>query len=464
FPDPYFFLPEVLAGPTALGGQASAGLGSGGSYAPAHYLKQFHPKYAAPEDLDRLVEEAGVEAWMNLFELKNDWALNPDLPVVSPWKTVTPINTTTWTLERNPYSIWVDTDGNQLPYIDEIVMTLAEDLEVLNLRAIAGEYDFQARHVDLAKLPVLLENQEQGGYKVYLDTADYGSDMLININGTYEADPEIAKWLSNTDFRRALSLGVERDQLNEIFWVGTGTPGSPVAAESNPYNPGSEYRTLWHTYDPEQANTLLDEIGLAEKDGEGFRLRSDGKGRLRLDIVCFAAAFMPYAQISEAIAQQWQEIGIDLAVKAMERSAAEDIVGANEHQLFAWTGDGSEHLFIFPQAFPSYGSSSTGPLYFQWFESNGTAGLEPPPRLREVYTMFRQAFGVPAEERVQLGKEIWKILVDEVYAIGIVGLAAGSMGVRVAKTAMGNVPSRQFNSPAVRNPGISRPVTFFYKG
>ena len=63
----------------------------------------------------------------------------------------------------------MDTAGNQLPYIDRVVLTLAENLEVINLRAIAGEYDFQARHLDLGKLPVFIENQQKGGYKLHLD-------------------------------------------------------------------------------------------------------------------------------------------------------------------------------------------------------------------------------------------------------------------------------------------------------
>ena len=78
-----------------------------------------------------------------MFKFVNDWARNVDLPVLLPWKSATSITTPTWTLERNPYSVWVDTDGNQLPYIDKIQMTLGENLEVINLRAIAGEYDMQ---------------------------------------------------------------------------------------------------------------------------------------------------------------------------------------------------------------------------------------------------------------------------------------------------------------------------------
>ena len=93
--------------------------------------------------------------------------------------------------------MWVDTAGNQLPYIDRIQMTLGENLEIINLRAIAGEYDSQARHIDIGKLPVLLENQQKGGYRVYLDPSDQGADVGLFCNQSYEKDPEIAKWLSH---------------------------------------------------------------------------------------------------------------------------------------------------------------------------------------------------------------------------------------------------------------------------
>ena len=161
FPEPYFMLPDVLAGSTDLAGQGFAYRGMGG-FAPAHYLKQFHPKYVGQAELDKKTKDAKFDSWVRMFLFKNDWALNPELPVLSPWKTATPINTATWTLERNPYSVFVDTAGNQLPYIDKVVLTLAENLEVLNLRAIAGEYDFQQRHLDLGKLPVFIENQARG--------------------------------------------------------------------------------------------------------------------------------------------------------------------------------------------------------------------------------------------------------------------------------------------------------------
>ena len=107
-----------------------------------------------------------------------------------------------WTLERNPYSIWVDTDGNQLPYIDKLSMSLGENLEVINLRVIAGEFDMQSRDIQPAKLPVLLENQEKGGYTVTINPMGNGSDYGFYLNLDYQLDEEVRKWFNNRDFRR----------------------------------------------------------------------------------------------------------------------------------------------------------------------------------------------------------------------------------------------------------------------
>ena len=307
-------------------------------------MQQFHPKYVAKEALDQKVKEAKFDNWVALFKFKNDSTLNPELPVVTPWKTTTPINTPTWTLERNPYFYGVDTAGNQLPYIDKIVMTLAENLEVLNLRAIAGEYDKQARHIDLQKLPVLLENQQKGGYKVYLDPSAQGTDVALWFNMSYEADPEIAQWLTNRDFRRAMSLGIDRDQLNETFWLGLGVPGAALPGEDTLYSPGAEYRTRWATYEPQQANAMLDAIGLDKKDAEGYRLRTDGKGRLRIEVQTFVGFFQS-TQVCEMIREQWKKLGIQADVKEVERSLAFRRRDANEHQIYVDAQWGSDNMF-----------------------------------------------------------------------------------------------------------------------
>jgi peptide/nickel transport system substrate-binding protein len=433
-----------------------------GGFAPAHYLEQFHPEFVAQEELDAMAAEEGFDNWVNLFKDKNTWARNPDLPVLTPWKTVNPITTDNWVLERNPYYFGVDTAGNQLPYIDRISLTLAENLEVLNLRAIAGEFDYQERHLSLANLPVFLENQETGNYTVHLDPAQHGADGAFMFNQSYENDPEIAQWLQNVDFRRALSLGVDRDSINEIIFLGIGVPGSAVVAETSPFNPGAEYRELWSTYDPEQANALLDSIGLTERDAEGFRVRTDNGERLVLELPTIPA-FIQFTQLAELVKEDWAEIGIFANVVEQERTLVEQRRAANELQFFVWQNDGTDELYLYPyHALPINETSGVGPGFGIWYSTNGEQGIEPPDNVKAVLDMFTQGLGATPEERVTIGQEIWKIITDEVWTMGTVGQSGAFMGVRVVKNNMGNIPSRLFNIQAGQTPAITRPATFFY--
>ncbi len=466
FPDPYFLFEEIISGNTTVGnGHASSGSTFGGALAPAHYLKQFHPKYTPQEEIDAKVKAANLDNWVNLLKFKNDWALNPELPVLTPWKTTSPINTSAWLLERNPYYWSVDTEGNQLPYIDKINMTLAEKLDVLNLRAIAGEYDLQGRHEVLAMLPVYLENAPKGNFTMRLDPGDYGAEVQLYVNQSYVADPEISKLLTSRDFRRALSMGIDRDQLNEAFCLGTGTPGSTVVDAAHPHFPGPEYRTMWSTLDLRQANELLDKLGLTEKDAEGFRTRTDGKGRLRIEMTTIQAAWMDQTSVCEMIAQHWRKIGIQADVKELERSLMERMTQNNELMISIRDGSDAGSLLTRPIAvIPGTPSSGLGPEFGKWYSTGGKSGQEPTdPQIKKVFDIHRTLAGLPREERDKGAKEIWKIAINEQWGIGTVGLAAAFLGVRLVKNNMGNVPERLAQVRASRHPGSSHPSTYYFK-
>ena len=287
FDDPHFLFASQLAGDTQVGGGQSRLQSEErelGLYAPAHYLKQFLPKYSSVESLNEKAKAAGFDNWAQVFKIKSDWRLNPEVPTISAWRMVQPINSQTWVLERNPYFWTIDTEGNQLPYLDKVQLTLAENPEVINLRAIAGEYDYMERFIDLAKLPVFLENAARSKYKVHLDPGFNGSDSELKFNFAYRLDPEIQKWFANLEFRRALALGIDRDQINEAFFLGLGVTGTPIPADNIPESPGKDYRQRWATLDVAKANAMLDAVGLKKKDAEGFRMRTDNGERLRLQI------------------------------------------------------------------------------------------------------------------------------------------------------------------------------------
>ena len=205
-----------------------------------HYLKQFLPKYVGQDKVDEMTKAAGFDNWVNFFKYQRELAATtPICRCSAAWKTTTPINTPTWTLERNPFFYAVDTEGNQLPYFDKIQMTLAENLEVLNLRAIAGEYDSQERHIDLGKLPVFLENQQKGNYTVQLDP-------VRQRLGRHDPDqPELHRPIPRS--RSGCGTGTSATPSRSASTAtsstrcsgsASGTPGSVVPDESSPSNPG----------------------------------------------------------------------------------------------------------------------------------------------------------------------------------------------------------------------------------
>jgi peptide/nickel transport system substrate-binding protein len=165
-PTPNAVLPRLLASSSDIGGLTVNGKTGGGGYAPKHYLTRFHPKYTPQAEVDGAAHAAGVSSWTVFFLRQMNWALNTELPVLAPWRMVRPINSSPWTFEANPYSIWVDTEGQQLPYIHKVTMRDVANQEVLSLSAVAGEFDFQDRGLPLSSLPVLLSNEQRGNYKI----------------------------------------------------------------------------------------------------------------------------------------------------------------------------------------------------------------------------------------------------------------------------------------------------------
>ena len=264
FAKPYRTFPAACAS-LLVGGQSARGRRAVGLYAPGHYLKQFHQKYVPEQELNAKVAESGLGDWVQLFKQRAAADKNRELPVVGPWKVVSPITSQMLVLERNPYYWAVDPEGNQLPYIDRIEMAVAENLEVLNLRAIAGEIDMQHRHIQLAKVPVLKANAAKGGYRVLFWPGKSGTEAALFINQTWRGDPEIGRWLRDRDFRIALSLAIDRDEINETIFLGTGKAKAFVPSADTPFYLGPEYETKYAVRDLGKASDILDPSGAAGK-------------------------------------------------------------------------------------------------------------------------------------------------------------------------------------------------------
>ena len=431
-------------------------------FLPAHYLKKFHPEYTKKEDIDKLVQAAGFKTWTELFAARNAPFENPERPTMGAWVPATRVSDQVFTLRRNPYFVGVDPDGNQLPYLDEVRFTFFADIQALNLATIAGEMDMQERHIQMTNYPVFKENEKSGKYRVITWPTFGGADAVVAFNQSYKADPELAKVMATKEFRIALSLAINRDQIKESVFLGLGEARQPVPAPWHPYFPGDEWAKKYTQFKPDEANKLLDGIGLAKKDAQGIRLMPNGKPLImELSVV---PAFASWPDTAQLIAKDWEKVGVKTIVQIRERALHFDMRDANQLQTEMWNEDTT--------AFPFTGNSkvdvrmrpilTTGPLFKKWYETNGKEGMEPPAPIKKSVELIDTARTVGPDGQVKAAQEIYRIWADNAYTIGTVGLTPMVQGVVVINTRLRNVPTTLGNDWPLRSPGNARPEQFFY--
>ena len=443
-------------------------------FAPAHFLKEFHEDTTTDKAaLDKMVKDSGFESWATFFKRKFDIHSTPESPSLGPWRTTSSMQGDLWAFERNPYYYAVDPAGNQLPYIDKVELRLYSDSEVHNLRAIAGEYDFNHRGISFAKLPVYKENQEKGNYRMILWPGD--ATLAVGFNYTYglgaelveTPDPEKMKWLPNKKFKQAMSVAINRPKINELLYFGTGNETQPVFPEWSAHYPGEEIEKKYTEYDPALANKWLDELGLDKKDSSGFRLRTDGSGKkLTLELAFFSGLSGPNNP-AELLKADWAAVGIDIRLKPEESGLLQERRGANVHELFV-DGDVNAREPTSPIS-----GRSAFPAYSNWYAARsgsytlGGVSAEPPASdttFSRLVELSDEASTLRYIDRTQNYKENQAITSEELYYIGLIGHTAASNGTIVVKNNFRNVPDRAPNLSALQNPGTGRPVQFFFKG
>jgi peptide/nickel transport system substrate-binding protein len=433
------------------------------AYAPAHYLKQFHPNYADADELQAMVDDAGFESWAELFTVKALPQTNADRPTTAAW---VPDDSTVadqvFVLKRNPYYVGVDPDGNQLPYIDEVRFTFFADKEALNLAAVSGELDFQARHINMSNYPVLKENEDKGGYHVVTWPTFGGSDAVIMFNQTYENDPALGELLQNKDFRVALSYAMDREAIKELAFLGLGEARQGVPAPNHPYYPGDEYAYKYTEHDPDQANALLDSIGMTERDDNGFRLMPNGEP---LDIeIQVIPAFGNWTDVGQLVVEQWADVGVKAHVEVRERALGFQMRDTNELMTEIWNEDTTGFPFSGqPKMDPRSNPALTfGPLFRKWYQTDGAEGVEPPDEIKKLVEIIDEGKISGRDRQIELAQELFKIWADNIWEIGTVGLTPMIQGVVVVNNDLHNVPETAGNDWPLRTPGDTQPETYYF--
>jgi peptide/nickel transport system substrate-binding protein len=428
---------------------------------PAHYMKQFHAKYAEKEELDKKVKDAGLADWKDFL---GSWApatsmfTNPDRPVIIAWQTKVPPPATRYLMERNPYFWQVDPAGNQLPYIDQIAMDLFQNREAFVFKILNGEVDVQGRHVSSANFTLLKEGEEKGDYRVVVWVNPGGVGYSVNTGYGIEDDPVLHALLNDVNFRRALSVAIDREEIVELAYDGLMTPRQASPAPGTPeYD--AEWEKSYAQYDPDLANQLLDELGLDKRGGDGFRLRSDGETLTILLEIIEGIAMTGTVDQHELVKEYWEAVGVKIVMRTVSRELQEEHSSANLLPLSVWGGGGM------PIGYGMHGPAVNPPgaPYAAWYLSDGEEGIKPSDDHPwwEIPALWDQIMVEPdLEKSLELWLQIRDIRKEQLWEIGVAGLGPA---IYIVKNNVANFPSGLIDSNTFRNLGLARPQQFFFK-
>jgi len=413
-------------------------------YLPKHYMKEFHRKYADENALERKVREAGLEHWITLFARRLDLELNVDRPTMNPWKLKVGSPAMRLVVERNPYYWKVDPEGNQLPYIDRIAFTVVPNSEVLNLKAMSGAVDMQARYIDSSKFTLFIENREKGRYRVLADTAPTGSCIYVN---QYSKDPEIRKLLQDRRFRIALSVAINRPELIELVYSGLAEPTNAVASPYDPYYL-SKFRERHIQYDPDLANKLLDEVGL-KRGRRGMRRMPNGKP-FRQILHCFPSETGTSVETWQLVSEYWREVGLDFVVKQDARGLSGIQVANGDSDFYAYAMPGMHWVIDATAYVPINRGVAYAPLYGTYVMTGGKKGIRPSAEWQRILDSYQQLRRTLDEERkLELGQRILAQWVEECYVIGVVY----EKGLTLVSTRLKNMPDHMIHDWRLKAPG-----------
>ncbi len=451
-PNPYFL--PALAGASPLY-----------IFMPKHYMKRFHAKYAKKKFLAKMTKKGKKPKRWTRYHTKRGRQYrfqNIKLPTLQPWINTTNTPAERYVFVRNPFYHRVDTNGRQLPYIDRVMMTVA-DSKIVPAKTGAGETDLQARYLRLSDYTFLKRAEKRNGYRVLQWRAGNGAQIALYPNLNVR-DRVWRKLFRDVRFRRALSMGINRKEINEVMYYGIAFRGANTVLPSSPLAK-PDFRTKWSTFDPAAANRLLDEIGLTKRDSDGYRLLPDGRP---LELIVEAPSEgTEYTDAMRLIKDSWKSIGVRLYPKSTRREMFRRRIYSGLTQVSMWSG--LDFADLRPSN-PPLEIAPTEQVQLQWpmwglyYESKGKSGEKPDlPKAQELVSLldaWEHAAGDKAK-RTGIWQQMLEIWSDQVFTIGVVG---GVIQPVVINARLENVPTKGVYS---WNPGahfgIYRPDTFWFE-
>lgn len=401
---------------------------------PSKYLKQYHPKYTDQAKLEADAKEAKLETWVQWYNTHIQGGVwgGPEYTIEYPrifaWNLKANPAQGLYQWERNPYYFKVDASGNQLPYVDTLRFDYVAASENHKVKLAQGEVDILGQHiVTMADYPFYKDNAEKGKYIVGDYVSSMGDRVTLFPQHTLVEDPGMTEIVRDYRWVQALSMAIDRDEINETLFYGTARVGQMSPMPTSKYYK-EEYGSAFAQYDKAAAEKLLDDMGL-KKGSDGFRTRPDGS-QLQYNIENAGIRVGPVVpKFCEMVVSYWREIGINASTKEIQESLYNERMQNGQVHVGVWHADRCTDmlLHIEPQWFIPTSNGSQGGCdakWGQWYlaaDKTAEGLVEPPADIKKLLDTFDQMTAVVDEnERVRLGQEIFDFLAKNPLQIGSV--------------------------------------------
>ena len=395
-------------------------------YAPRHFYKNFHPDYVDRTELEDRISARHFVSWMAFITACRQQLIteSANAPTLDSHRIVerTP---TLVRLERNPYYFKIDPTGQQLPYIDRIESRQVDNHEIIQSLAVTGRLDFSAFHLKTQNIPLLKLGERTEAIRVLIWNRSAASDVALQMNYNYP-DARLTDLYMDRRFREAMSLAINREEMNNIIYFGRGTPSQVTAhPSSSMFDPG--FVTAYTQYDPDRARQLLDEMGLRDVNNDALREHRDGTP-LTITLE-FVDRETPKVISLELVSQYWRAVGIDLRLRIIDIGLQRERALANRMQMSAWQGDRNTDILLPVRAVwwapvSSGWSTVMWNDWARWYSTGGEIGTEPPPEFRQLQVWFDQMrTSLDPARRIEFGRKLLVSNAKNLWTIGTIGLA-----------------------------------------
>ena len=392
---------------------------------PAHFMKRYHPSFTDRAQLEDEAEELGLQDWRTYLTAVN--ATNDLLffgrPVLTAYVLVSRTSTRT-RLRRNPYYPKVDPEGNQLPYIDYLEVQRVDSAEIMAAKASTGQVDFAGRQFMTADIPLFKRFEKKNGYSTYIWARPYGSDVVLQFNLNHR-DEGLRKIFQDVRFRRAMSLAINREEVNDIVYFGQGVPRQLTVVPSSRYFE-PEFAAAWAEFDPVRAGELFDEMGLVDRDGDGTRERLDGEA-LQITLE-YMIGETPKQITLDLVTAYWREVGVSVNLKQISGPLQAIRAKAGLMDMTIWHADRNADILFPIEPYwyvPVNGGweQSQWSSWRRWYFTDGTRGSEPPKQIKQLLGWWENLRRATDEkERIEMGKKILRSQAENLWALGVIGL------------------------------------------